>query len=153
MHQLLEFEGDTRDLLKAKVIEIQGKKLARKMLELSKSDRLLLRSFCFDGKRKRYLDFPFNLARTVFMIRCRMLPTKDNFPARWKGTSCNVCGRDDTDEHLFVCLGFADILDDTVSLKMFFADNDLELLKSAAEKMVKVIERLKGIQELTISDS
>ena len=87
------------------------------------------------------------------MICCSMLPTKDNFPARWKGTSCNVCGRDDTDEHLFVCPGFADILDDTVSLEMFFADNDLELLKSAAEKMVKVIERLKVIQELTISDS
>ena len=149
----MEFEGDIRGFLKAKVIEIQGNKLARKMLELSKSDRLLLKSFYFDGKRKRYLDLPFHLARTVFMVRCRMLPTKDNFPGRWKGTCCNVCGMDDTDEHLFACPGFADILDDSVSLEMFFDDNDLELLESAAEKMVKVIERLKVIQELIMSES
>ena len=48
---------------------------------------------------------------------------------------------------------FADILDDSVSLEMFFADNDLELLENAAEKMVKVIERLKVIQELIMSES
>ena len=69
-----------------------------------------------------------------------MLPTKDNFPGRWKGTCCNVCGMNDTDEYLFAFPGFADILDDSVSLEMFFADNDLELLENAAEKMVKVIK-------------
>ena len=46
----------------------------------------------------------------------------------------------DTDEYLFAFPGFADILDDSVSLEMFFADNDLKLLENAAEKMVKVIK-------------
>ena len=52
---------------------------------------------------------------------------------------CNVCEMSDTDEHLFACQGFADILHDSVSLEMFFADNDLERSESAAGKMVKVI--------------
>ena len=52
---------------------------------------------------------------------------------------CNVCEMRDTDEHLFACQGFADILHDSVSLEMFFADNDLERSESVAGKMLKVI--------------
>ena len=71
---------------------------------------------------------------------------------RWKGTCCNVCGTRDTDEHLFACPGFSDILDDSVTLEMFFTVNDLKVLESAAEKMLKVVERLEVLQELTIDD-
>lgn len=150
--QLVEFSGDVRDLLKNKVIEIQRNKLARQMLELSKTDRLLLNSFKFDGKRKKYLDLPFPLAKSIFMVRCRMLPTKDNFPGRWNGSCCNICGKYDTDEHIFSCPGFVDILGDSVTLELFFRCEDLEVLETAAEKMVRVIERLNIIQELEISE-
>ena len=117
-----------------------------------KADHLLLHSFSFDGKRKRYLDLPFHLARVVFMVRCRMLPTKENFPGRWNGTCCNVCGNTDTEEHLFTCPGFADLLDDTVSLELFFSVEELDVLESAAEKMVKVVARLNVLQERSSDD-
>ena len=122
------------------------------MLMQSKTDRLLINSFHFDGQRKAYLDLPFHCARIVFMVRCRMMPTKDNFPGRWKGTGCNVCGMRDTDEHLFTCPGFSDIMDDSMSLELFFIVSDLKVLESAAEKMLKVVERLEVLQELTIDD-
>ena len=83
------------------------------------------------------------------MVRCRMLLTKDNFPGRWEGTLCNVCDCPDTDEHLFRCPGFIDILDEEISYELFFADDqDLSTLGMAAEKMIKVNNRLKVIQEL-----
>ena len=128
------------------------KELVKQMMMLSKADRLLLHSFCFDGRKKRYLDLPFHLARIVFMVRCRMLPTKENFPGRWNGTCCNVCGNIDTEEHLFTCPGFADLLDDTMSLELFFSVEELDVLESAAEKMVKVVARLHVLQELSAND-
>ena len=145
--ELVQLEGDLRTILKKKVIDLQRSKLMKQMLMLSKADHLLLHSFSFDGKRKRYLDLPFHLARVVFMVRCRMLPTKENFPGRWNGTCCNVCGNTDTEEHLFTCPGFADLLDDTVSLELFFSVEELDVLESAAEKMVKVVARLNVLQE------
>ena len=78
-----------------------------------------------------------------------MVLTKDNFPGRWKGTRCNVCGCADTDEHLFRCPGFADLLDDTVSYELFLsAEVEIEKLAGAAEKMLLVNERLKVLQEM-----
>ena len=110
--ELVKFEGDLRMLLKQKVVEMQGKRLQKQMVSQSKTDRLLLSSFAFHGKRQKYLDLPFHQARIIFMVRCRMLLTKDNFPGRWEGSLCNVCGCVDTDEHLFRCPGFTDILSD-----------------------------------------
>ena len=50
------------------------------MLLESKSDRLLLHNFNFDGQPKRYLvELSFVEARVIFMLRCRMFPTKNNF--------------------------------------------------------------------------
>ena len=136
-------------LLKQKVVELQGQRLQKQMVSQSKTDRLLLSSFAFHGKRQKYLDLPFNQARIIFMVRCRMLLTKDNFPGRWEGSLCNVCGCVDTDEHLFRCPGFTDILSD-VAYELFFSEEyDLEELACAAEKMVLVNERLKVIQEVS----
>lgn len=151
--KLVEFEGDLRRCLKEKLIELQRNKLMKQLMLLSKADNLLLKSFCFDGKRKSYLDLPFHLARVVFMVRCRMLPTKENFPGRWSGTTCTVCGRIDSDEHLFTCPGFMDLLDETVPLELFFSvDVELVVLKCAAEKMLKVVERLHVLKERAMGD-
>ena len=149
---LVEFEGDLRVCLKDKLIDRQRNKLMKEMMLLSKADNLLLNSFCFNGKRKSYLDLPFHLARVVFMVRCRMLPTKENFPGRWSGTNCTVCGRNDSDEHLFSCPGFMDLLED-VALELFFSvDVELKVLQGAAEKMLKVVERLQILQERSHGD-
>ena len=148
LDRLVTYDGDVRKMLKEKIIAVQEKRLRKQMMTQSKSDLLLLTSFGFNGNRQGYLDLPFHQARIIFMVRCRMLLTKCNFPGRWVGVYCNLCGCLDTDEHLFGCPGFNDILCD-VSYELFFAKNqDLEELAYAAEKMVLVNERLKVIQEL-----
>ena len=50
------------------------------------------------------------------------------------------------------CPGFADLLDDTVSLELFFSVEELDVLESAAEKMVKVVARLNVLQERSSDD-
>ena len=92
------------------------------MITQSKTDQLLMQSFVFTGKRQNYFDLLYHQARIIFMVRCRMLLTKDNFPGHWNGTRCNVCDCVDTDEHSFRCPGFADILDDSLSYKLFFSE-------------------------------
>ena len=80
-----------------------------------------------------------------------MIPTKANFPGRWSGTLCNVCNFEDTDEHLFHCPGYQDLLDDDVCYNMFWDDkilNDMVLLKKAACSILGIIERLNEIQDL-----
>ena len=73
-----------RELLKSKIIQIQSERMVKQMLDESKTDRLLLNGFHFDGSVKEYLvKLPFNEARAIFMLRTRMLPTKDNFKGRW----------------------------------------------------------------------
>ena len=74
----LQKEGkDLRQLLKLKIVEIQSERLVEKMLTESKTDRLLLHNFHFDGKMQKYLtELPFEEARVVFMFRVRMFPTR-----------------------------------------------------------------------------
>ena len=101
-----------RELLKKKIIQLQNDRLVEEMMAESKTDRLLLHNFHFDGKAKRYLmELPFEEARAIFMLRCRMFPTKDNFRGRW-GTECVYCGGVESDVHLFSCAGYNDLLGD-----------------------------------------
>ena len=149
LEDLMGMDGDLRSVLKEKLVVIQGERIRKQMITLSKTDGLLMNSFAFDGKRRKYLDLPFTLARITFMVRCKMILTKDNFPGRWEGSLCNVCKSLDTVEHLFGCPGYSDLLDGTVSYQTFFAkEMDLVKLRSAAELMVKVNDRLKVVQEL-----
>ena len=67
-------------MLKEKVIAVQEKRLRKQMMAQSKSDQLLLTSFGFNRNRQGYLDLPFHQAQIIFMVRCRMLLTKCNFP-------------------------------------------------------------------------
>ena len=145
----MDFDGDLRTMLKEKAIKIMESRLMEQMMAISKTDRILLKSFRFDGKRKDYLNLPFDDAKIIFMIRTRMLLTKDNFPGRWAGVNCNVCGRLDTDPHLFSCPGYSDLINDNMSYDMFILLNvSLETLRSGAIRMRMVNERLKVLQDV-----
>ena len=75
----------------AEIIVMQKERLVQKMMTESKADRILLNGFNFDGKIKLYLsELPFEEARVIFMLRSRMLPTKENFRGRW-GNECRFC--------------------------------------------------------------
>ena len=133
---------EMRTFMKAKVIEIQSRKLGLKMMEESKSDRLLLNGFKFDGSMKRYLvELPFNEARVIFLIRCRMFPTKDNFKGRW-GSECIYCSCVETDLHLFSCAGYKDILEGIQFDNFMTLDVSIEELSKGAKCLLKVKERL-----------
>ena len=78
-----------------------------------------------------------------------MFYTKDNFKGRWgESLACNVCGELDTDQHLFHCAGFCDLITDSITYKMFFREStSLEELRDASLVMIRVNNRLKIIQE------
>jgi len=66
------------------------------------------------------------------MVRSRMIPTCGNFPGRWKkDDSCIVCGRKETDEHLFTCPGYS-----------------IETLREAAGILGKIIKRLEIMKNI-----
>ena len=144
---------DIRSFLKERIVEIQGKQLLQKMLLSSKMDRVLLSGFRFDGEVMKYLcELDFVDARAVFMTRYRMLPTKSNFPGRWKGTECNICGFEDTDVHVLTCPGYSDLnVCGLVSLDVFWnveSLKDMALLAPAAQMMKKMIERMEEIKDI-----
>ena len=103
-------------------------------------------------KCQRYLkDLDFREARAVFLARYRMLPVKKNFPNRWNGTECNVCGFEDTDSHTFSCPGYVDINTMCISIDVFWDTeylHNMDLLSEAASILVKMIERMEMIQKL-----
>ena len=145
-------EKDVRKLLKMKVVKIQAEELYKRMMLSSKMDGILLNGFQFSGKPKKYLsELDFDEARVVFMVRYRMLPSKSNFPGRWSGTACKICGFDDTDAHLFHCPGYQDLIPENVTYDMFWNNevlNDTERLRHAAGAALGIVERLEEIQNM-----
>ena len=129
---------------------MQERELYKRMMLASKMNNILLGGFSYDGKMKKYLtELNFDEARAVFMIRYRMTPTKANFPGRWPGTQCNICHFEDSDEHVFHCPGYADIVNDYIWYEMFWDDdiiNDLPQLKQAVGVLLLLIERMEEIQ-------
>ena len=91
LEALVEFEGDLRAMLREKLLQIQRDRLRTQMMTQSKTDGLLMNAFSFDGQMKCYFKLPFKYARMIFMVRCRMVLVKDNFPGRWVRSLCNVC--------------------------------------------------------------
>ena len=145
-------ECDIRSYMKIKVIEAQKQQLFEKMMVGSKMDMVLMSGYKYDGTAKKYLvELNFNEARSVFMARYRMLPTKSNFPGRWKGDKCNLCGFIDSDVHLFTCPGYADLNPHGVRLDMFWSEeilDDMSILSPAASCLCTIIERLEEVQLL-----
>ena len=79
------------------------------------------------------------------------MPTKSNFPGRWKGTDCNICGFEDTDNHILTCPGYSDLNTCKLSLDVFWEKEfleDMKLLAPAAKIMVRIIDRMKEIQNV-----
>ena len=143
-------EKDVRKKLKLVVLKIQEQELYKRMIVSSKMNGALMNGFCYDGKIKKYLlELDFVEARAIFMVRYRMLPTKANFPGRWSGSMCNICGFLDTDEHIFHCPGYQDLLSEDMNYSMFWDEeilNDTVRLKRAACSIVGIIERLSEVQ-------
>ena len=134
-----------RTTLKKKIIQIQSDRLVQKMWVETKGDRILLNGFKFNGKMKSYLsELPFQEARAVFMLRTRMLPTKENFRGRW-GYECNFCSSPESDLHLFSCAGYSDLLDG-INFDLFLKlECSTEELSVGAKQLIKVIERLEVV--------
>ena len=143
---------NVRKVLKKVVVKLQGDDLLRRMLLNSKTDKVLLNGFQYDGLGKKYLsELHFNDARLIFMARYRMLPTKCNFPGRWGDTCCNVCGSNDTDEHIISCPGYSDIVDHEIHYTMLWNKkvlNDMDLLRKIAKNMKILVERMEEIQRI-----
>ena len=117
-------------------------------------DRVMSGGYSYDGKMKRYLfELNFQEARAIFMARYRMWPTKANFPGRWPGTACNVCGCNDTDEHVLSCPGYADIVKGKVQYQMFWDSevlNDMEKMKEIGSVVVELLERMEQMQNIEV---
>ena len=82
-----------------------------------------------------------------------MWPTKANYPRRWSGDKCNICDMNDTDEHIFSCPGYVDLINGKVEYDMFWNDdvlNDMVKLKGVADIVLKIIERLEVVQSLNL---
>ena len=65
--------------------------------------------YSFHGKPMKYTQLNFKQTQAVFLLRSRMLKSKENYDGRWTNKICDYCGKRDTDEHLFKCPGYSDI--------------------------------------------
>ena len=140
---------DERKWLKSRIIEIQKKRLMKRMLTSTKTDNLIL-NFNYDGTVKQYLlELPFQEARVILMLRSRMLPTKANFPGRWSRSNlCKLCRQLETDEHLFICPGYRDLHYGTWKHSMFFSpDIAIPSLSEGAKVLLLIVERLLELNE------
>ena len=134
---------NVRVFLKKKIIEIQGKVLFKKMIAEVKTGGILL-NFQFNGKMMKYLtELPFENARIVFMFRAKMFKTKVNYKTNWDDLACMHCGQLDTDEHLFKCSGYSDLITNDVHYAMFFILTvDTDVLNKGADVLLKIYKRL-----------
>ena len=141
---------DQREVLKKIVVEHQKKVLLESMMVASKTDAILI-NFTFDGKMKKYLqELPFIEGRIIFMFRCRMFPTRVNFPERWTSElKCIFCSCMDTDEHLFSCVGYLDIMkEQQIDPNIFYTlDVPMSELSRGAKILLMIHERLERFQE------
>ena len=86
----------------------------------------------------------------VFMIRSRMFPTKANFQHRWsESILCIYCCNVDTDEHLFNCCGYMDLIHDSnINYAMFWnMDVPMDLLSVGAKTLLHIHDRLVTLHE------
>ena len=148
----LQKENNVREVLKRKVISMQAAELLKSMLLSSKMDNILHSGRVYDGTMMKYLtELTFSEARAIFMSRYRMWPTKENFPGRWKGVACNVCGMKDTDKHIFSCPGYSDLINGKFKFDVFWDEKvlgDMLKLQDIARTVLIVIERMENIQKL-----
>ena len=142
--------GKAREVCKEKIVLYEKIMLQQSMMTASKTDAILL-NFAFDGKMMKYLqELPFLEGRIIFMFRCRMFPTRVNFPERWSSElKCIFCASMDTDEHLFSCMGYLDIMEEQqIDPNMFYTlDVPMTVLSRGAKILLRIYERLASFQE------
>ena len=149
---LLQFENleffdqieNERKVIKEKLVEIQERRLIKGMLKLSKTDGIL-RNISFDGKAKEYLvKLNFDESKMICLLRCRMFPTKVNFPNRWgESKLCIYCCEEETDEHLFSCCGYMDLNTGKCCHSMFMKlECGIEQLSEGARVLMRIYDRL-----------
>ena len=118
-------------------------------------DRVLVSGFSYDGTMQSYLtELNFTEAHAIFMSKFRMWPTKENYPGRWPGDECNICKLKDTDQHVFSCPGYVDLICGQFDYEVFFNQEFLRntvKLKAVAEIVVKLIERMETVQSLNLA--
>ncbi len=140
---------DKREHVQMKVIEFEKTDLLRALLCGSKTDAITL-NYKYDGSMLPYLHkLPFIQGRIIFIFRCRMFPTRVNFPERWsENLQCVFCKDHDTDEHLFSCWGYFDILDGiNIDYTMFYHLNaSIDELGRGADILLRIYERLECAQ-------
>ena len=148
----LQKESNVRVVLKKKIVSMQAGELVKRMLLSSKMDMVLQSGAVYNGRMMKYLlELNFFEARAIFMSRYRMWPTKENFPGRWNGVACNICGCNDTDRHIFMCPGYSDIIKEKFQYDVFWdvnVLNDVSRLKDIAGVVLTLIERMENIQNL-----
>ena len=154
---LLALQGvsNVREVLKKRVIQLQSIELLSKMVISSKMDRVLVSGFSYDGSMMKYLaELDFLESRAIFISRYRMWPTKENYPGRWSGDLCNICNRKDTDEHIFSCPGYMDLIGEKFDYQVFWDRDvldDMVQLKEIAKIVLILVERMEYIQNLNLS--
>ena len=136
---------DQRKMLKKVVVEHEKKILFESMMEGSKTDAMIT-NYLYSGKMLHYLsDLPFSEGRIIFMFRCRMFPTRVNFPERWTSDlKCVYCCCLDTDEHLFTCWGYVDITEGcNIDPSVFYGlEATMDVLSRGAQVLEKIHDRL-----------
>ncbi len=140
---------DKRKAMQLKVIEYEKEELLRSMLCGSKTDAITF-NYKYNGAMLPYLcELPFVQSRIIFVFRCRMFPTRVNFPERWnEELKCVFCKDLDTDEHLFTCWGYLDIIGgDHIDVSMFYNLNTTnDELSRGADILIKIYDRLEIAQ-------
>ena len=75
-----------------------------------------------------------------------MFPTKDNFKGRWSMKSeCEFCHEIETDVHLFLCVGYGDMLHDIPYNMFMLLEDPMEVLSVGAKQLLMVMNRLECI--------
>ena len=87
LEELMSDSGDVKGRLKKAACKMQEERLVQKMLRSSKTNAILLHSFQFDGKKKAYLNFPFQEAKgdNMKVLRCSgVLSQSYNIPNKYE---------------------------------------------------------------------
>ena len=140
--------NNKRDVVRRKILACEKVALKESMLLGSKTDNMLA-NFKFSGKMLDYLsNLSFAEGRIIFMFRSRMFPTRVNYLDRLSTSlNCKYCSLRDTDEHLFSCWGYLDLVNN-IDYSMFHRlDVSMEKLSAGAKVLLKMYERLSGVQD------
>ena len=136
-----------REYIKKEVIQIQKDKLFKELMLKTKTNKIVI-NYEFNGKPLKYTEMTFKRTRAVFMLRSRMIKSKENFKGRWSNEICDYCGKNDTDEHMFTCPGYSDLTNENLQYETFFGkDMNIETLEQGADKLIKIIDRKEQLYE------